>query len=94
MNSRAIPILGFSCVLVIALYLVGIAATVFFATWQTGLTHSIQETEGAVIALEEQYYDAVERFSSADPVAAGFHAPRSVEYVTVSGVSVLSRADQ
>ncbi len=78
---------------VIALYLLGIAATVFFATWQTGLARSIQETEGAVITLEGQYYDAVQTYSDIDPTSVGYVAPRSVGYVTPAGVSVLSRAE-
>lgn len=93
MYSRAVPILGFSCAGVIALYLLGIAATVFFATWQTGLARTIQETEAEVIALEEQYYDAVQTYSDIDPSSVGFVAPRNVGYVTPAGVSVLSRAE-
>lgn len=94
MITRAIPILGFSCVAAIALYLCGVAAAIFFATWHTGLARSIQETEGSVVALESEYYDAVKKYSSADPHAAGFAAPRAIEYVTGSGASVLTRADR
>ena len=94
MYSRAIPVLGCSCLVAVALYLLAVAATVFFATWQTGLARSIQEMEGSVISLETEYYEAVERFSSIDPVARGFTSPRSVEYVSSTGVSSLSRADQ
>ena len=92
--TRAIPILGFSCVAVIALYLCGVAAAIFFATLHTGLAHSIQETEGSVVSLESEYYDAMKRYSSADPSAAGFATPRAVEYVTGTGAAVLTRADR
>ncbi len=92
MYSRAIPILGGTCVVVIALYLLGVASTVFFATWQTGLARAIQETEGIVITLEGQYYDAVQTYSDIEPASAGYVTPRSVGYVTPAGVAVLSRA--
>lgn len=92
MYSRAIPILGGCCVATIALYLLGVAATVFFATWQTGLARAIQETEGAVITLEGQYYDAVQTYSDIEPASVGYVSPRSVGYVTPAGVAVLSRA--
>lgn len=95
MTSRAISILSVSCLSVFALYLLGIAATIFFATWQTGLARVIQETEGSVITLETSYYDAVERFSGADPVAKGFVTPDTVEYVSSTGAAAaLSRAGE
>ncbi|HRH24483.1 MAG TPA: hypothetical protein PK109_02760 [Candidatus Paceibacterota bacterium] len=85
MPHKTIPILGFSCALLFAGYIVLVIATVFFATWETELASSASLTESRIAALETEYFDAIATLSETNVASAGYNHPERVEYVAANG---------
>lgn len=85
MPNRLIPILSVSCGAVFAGYIALVAATVFFAAWETDLSLSARDAESRIAALETEYYDAIATLNNTDVASAGFHTPGKVEYVAANG---------
>lgn len=85
MPNRFITFLGFSCGTLFAAYAALLIATIFFASWQTGLAASVGDTEERIAALETEYFSAIAVLNTTDVASAGFHTPSRVGYVAEAG---------
>ncbi len=85
MPNRLIPILSLSCATLFVAYVALVIATIFFAALETKLAASMRDAESRIASLETEYYDAIEKLNSTNVASAGFHQPRSVEYVAANG---------
>lgn len=92
MRNRIKLTLSYCAAGLFAVYLTLIVATVYFATWQTELAHSIRETEMAIGELETSYYKAISQLNGVDPYSVGFVTPSTIGYVVDTGPSGLSQA--
>lgn len=90
MPNRLISSLSIACGAMIALYLVLVVMTIFFASWQTELARSVRETEGKISTLEAKYYVTISALHNANPAAAGFVQPHTVAYVASAARPALS----
>lgn len=93
MPNRLITYLGFSCGTLFAAYAALLIATIFFATWQTGLAASMRESEARVMALETEYYEAIAQLNATDVSAIGFYTPSKTEYVAEAGSPTFTLAE-
>lgn len=91
--SRSVFILSAACGLLLATYVVLMVSTIVFASLQTQLARSIQDTQMEITKLESKYYDAIGSLDSVDPHALGFVTPQTVRYVSATPVSGLSFAE-
>ncbi len=82
MSDRLIPILGFSAVALLGVYLVLMVTAISFATWQTQSASRITELESSIAGLETEYYAAIARINRTDPSSFGLARPTAVRYVT------------
>jgi len=82
MSDKLIPVLSATSVLLIGVYVTLVVTTIYFATWQTQGHAQMREVEGTIAALETEYYDAISRINSTNPVEHGLSAPVAVRYVT------------
>lgn len=87
--------MSFSCAGLFFVYLILVATTIFFATWQTDLVRTTRTMDVAVSELESKYYESIAHLHRINPSSLGFVAPDSVAYVSSKGtIPALSRADQ
>ncbi|HEX8591147.1 MAG TPA: hypothetical protein VF696_00115 [Candidatus Paceibacterota bacterium] len=82
--DRIVPMLGVAAVALVAVYIVLVITTIFFAAWQTQLASTIDETRGSIQALETEYYSAIARIDATDPSSIGLVAPAEVHYVVAA----------
>jgi hypothetical protein len=94
MPSRALHHLSYACIALVAAYLALISVTLYFASVRSALSSEIRVHEGAVAALETEYYDAISRLSAGHQAYDGFASPVAVEYVTEGGDTAVTRADR
>jgi len=92
MPDRTIPVLAVATGCLIALYLVLMITTIFFAAWQTQLARGIDDTREDIHQLEQEYYGAIAKIDSTDPSAVGLVAPSRVEYVVAARIEGLTYA--
>lgn len=85
MSNRLIPLLSISCSILIGVYLVLVATTIFFAAWETKLSASVRASESRIVALETEYYAAIDAINTTNLASAGYTRPKSVEYVNQTG---------
>lgn len=90
--NRIVPVLAVACCALVAVYIVLVVTTIFFAAWETQLARSIEESRASIQGLEDEYYDAIARIDATDPSSLGLVAPRKVEYVAATRVPGLSFA--
>ncbi len=93
MPPKSIAILSLSCGAVFAAYLALIVATVFFATWQSGLSAAARDSEARIAALETEYFAAIDALQATDLSHVGLHEPTKVEYVAANGTPAVTRAN-
>lgn len=95
MSSRTL-IFSLSCTagILVALYVVVVAMTMYFASVRTELSAASRELESEIAVLETKYYDAISRISSTDTLSEGYVTPIAVEYVAKGKEPTLTRADQ
>ena len=94
MPDRALPILGIAAASLVAVYLVLMVTTIFFAAWETQLARSMDDTRERIHKLETEYYNTIAKIDSTDPSAVGLVAPAKVEYVVAArmqGLTYVSR---
>lgn len=91
--AHTITWLSYACGALFALYVGFVLATVYFASYRTELASELREREATIVALETEYYDAVEKLTASDPADLGFVSPKQVRYVSAVGAPVFSRAD-
>jgi hypothetical protein len=91
-TDRLIPVLRVAVIAFIAVYVVLVVTTVYFATWQTQEVSSVRDTEAAIGTLETKYYDSVAKANETDPATFGFVKPTDVKYVTATRETGLSYA--
>jgi len=81
MPDRTNFILGMIASSLVVIYVLLMAATIFFAAWQTQLARGIDDTRARIHFLETEYYGAIAKIDSTDPYSVGLVAPSKVEYV-------------
>lgn len=94
MPPKTIAILSLSCGSLFTAYIALMIATVFFATWQTGLAAAARDAETRIAALETEYFEAIDTLGAADMHAKGLGEPARVQYVAANGTPSVTRADR
>lgn len=82
--DRIVPMLAAGVAALATVYVVLMVTTIFFATLQTKMVHSIEETRGSIERLETEYYAAITRIDATDPAAIGLVTPKEITYVTAA----------
>lgn len=90
--SRSVFYASALCGALLAAYVALMVTTIVFASLQTQLARSIQDTQMEITKLESQYYDAISSLDSVDPHALGYVTPHAVRYVAATPVSGLTFA--
>ena len=90
--DRPVQLLSLIAAGLVAVYIVLVVTTIFFAAWQTQLASRIDDAHASISALEDEYYAAIARIDATDPSALGLVAPDRVEYVVAARVPGLSFA--
>lgn len=79
--DRTVPVLALAAASLVAVYLVLMVTTIFFAAWQTQLARSMDDSRERIQKLEAEYYRTIARIDSTDPLSVGLVAPAKVHYV-------------
>ena len=90
--DRLIPILRAAVIGLIAVYVVLVVTTVYFATWQTQEVSSMSDSQSAIGMLESKYYASVAQINETDPTTLGYVKPKIVTYVSAVQETGLSYA--
>lgn len=90
MPSTTIPFLSYTAAVLVTLYLVLVATTVYMAAWQTNLAVQIHETESELSRLESRYYDVIATIDRTDPAAFGLTKPAAVTYATTASAPTMT----
>ena len=92
--DRTNLVLGATAISLVVIYVLLMAATIFFAAWQTQLARGIDDTRARIHSLETEYYGAIAKIDSTDPYSVGLVAPSKVEYVVEARMPGLTFADR
>lgn len=92
--DRLVPLLAVAAGVLTFVYVALMLTTIFFAAWQTQLARGIDDSRARIHELEGQYYAAIARIDSTDPLAVGLVAPSKIHYVTAARMPGLTFADR
>lgn len=91
MPDRTISILSLTAGSLVLTYLALMVTTVSMAAWRTDLAAQVRDAENAIVVLEHEYYEAIERVSATNPAAVGLVKPVGVTYAAMVTAPSLSR---
>jgi hypothetical protein len=94
MPDRTVPVLALLAGFLVVVYIAVMLTTIFFAAWQTQLARGIDDTRERIHDLEREYYTAIAKIDSTDPMSVGLVAPSKIEYVVAARVPGLTFADR
>ncbi len=80
MPDRLLPILKGSFFSLVALYVVLVISTVYFAAAESNLREAIHDTEASIASLEVRYFTAVDQVAKSDPASYGLSHPAAKRY--------------
>jgi hypothetical protein len=92
--QHALKYLSIACGAVFGLYVIFMIMAVSFASLEVERARDARTKEASVVALETDYYAAIDRLAGSNPTALGYVTPSDVEYVNESGSPVVTRADR
>lgn len=78
--ANTVSLLSYIAISFLVAYLCCVVLTVYYATLQTEMVATIQDTESGITELERTYYDGVSAVSSTNPLGQGYVRPHDVHY--------------
>lgn len=92
--ASTVSLLSYVAISFCIAYVCCVILTVYYATLQTEMVATIQDTESGITELERTYYDGVSAVSSTNPLGQGYVRPHDVHYEQEkksSGLSLVGR---
>jgi len=92
--KKSLFYLAVACASGFMVYVALFVSALYFASSTTEYLGIARATEADVVALETEYYIAIQKLTKTNPEELGYVTPRKVVYVEVAGAPALSRAER